>query len=145
MYGDIIFLPGGPTGSLPMPAGPSGPPPPLPAGYGLAGSSAAPVHQHDTITFTLQDLWRIQISPLTPASYPKGPSTIIVGIWAPKVYTIPLLGPFGIRYTSGAFKGTCWTRGRHHGTFDACRGFYGRPHGCADATGQVTYLEDHGT
>ena len=26
---------------------------------------------------------------------PKGPSTIIVGILAPKVYTIPLLEPFG--------------------------------------------------
>ena len=26
---------------------------------------------------------------------PKGPSTIIVGIWASKVYTIPVLGPFG--------------------------------------------------
>ena len=26
---------------------------------------------------------------------PKGPSTIIVGIRAPKVYAIPLLGPFG--------------------------------------------------
>ena len=35
--------------------------------------------------------------------HPKGPSTIIVGIWAPKVYTIPLLGPFGTEFVYCGF------------------------------------------
>ena len=45
------------------------------------------------------------------ARIPKGPSTIIVGIWAPKVNTIPLLGPFGnIENTGKAIRDLPWPK-----------------------------------
>ena len=46
---------------------------------------------------------------MLPNPTPKGPSTIIVGICASKVYAIPVLGPFG--YKPQALLDLLWVQG----------------------------------